>query len=285
MVVIQDCSGDKPPVVISGDPRRLRTDLDSLKAEAKKLRGKAHDLREQTGADSELQAAQPSWAARFSYLLSGPAAAPVALALAAHGLALLILSTGIHAAASRRHFKHALPSVEQYIELGSWRPHRATCHALRTGSSVRCSWSLWNFEARARPQAGMMLMGLGIRCQLHLLRTGERRWRSRSLRWRTSRQFDSASASLDAERSWRFGSALGGPLGTVGGPMMQRSVPPPPISVPFAGHSNGVSNGSGGYGGGRPDIPAVWEVSPLNANAPKDPFSDFGGLGDAFAKK
>ncbi|CAE8611109.1 unnamed protein product, partial [Polarella glacialis] len=260
------------------------TDLDSLKAEAKKLRGKAHDLREQTGADSELQAAQPSWAARFSYLLSGPAAAPVALALAAHGLALLILSTGIHAAASRRHFKHALPSVEQYIELGSWRPHRATCHALRTGSSVRCSWSLWNFEARARPQAGM------------------RRWRSRSLRWRSnagpvgnstahlplsmpSGPGGGGWGSLPGSGSAQFGSALGGPLGTVGGPMMQRSVPPPPISVPFAGHSNGVSNGSGGYGGGRPDIPAVWEVSPLNANAPKDPFSDFGGLGDAFAKK
>ncbi|CAE8628473.1 unnamed protein product [Polarella glacialis] len=105
------CCGILSQVVISGDPRRLRTDLDSLKAEAKKLRGKAHDLREQTGADFELQAAQPSWAARFSYLLSGPAAAPVALALAAHGLALLILSTGIHAAASRRHFKHALPSL------------------------------------------------------------------------------------------------------------------------------------------------------------------------------
>jgi len=94
MVIIQDCSSEKPHIISRNGPDNARVDVEALKAQARALRSKADSLRSDcitTTVPGNLR-----WGR-------------VAVAAAVHGVLLIGFSTCIQAASSNRHLQDAMP--------------------------------------------------------------------------------------------------------------------------------------------------------------------------------
>ncbi|CAE7237708.1 unnamed protein product [Symbiodinium sp. CCMP2456] len=94
MVIIQDCSSEKPQIISRNGPDNARVDVEALKAQARALRSKADSLRSD----------------RITTTVPGNLRwGRVAVAAAVHGVLLIGFSTCIQAAASNRHLQDAMP--------------------------------------------------------------------------------------------------------------------------------------------------------------------------------